>query len=63
MVILVINYLALKCMDFIVGFLMCSVDMLDKKGVICRTVVNGSIKNNTSDFRSELPIFIPRIII
>jgi hypothetical protein len=50
-------------MDFIVDFLMCSVDVLDKKGVISNVAVNGSIKNNTSAYRSALPIFIPRIII
>jgi hypothetical protein len=51
-------------MDFIVGFLMCSVDMLriDKKGVLCHMEVNGSIKNNTSAYRSALLIFFPRII-
>ena len=45
------------------GFLTCSVDMLDKKGVICPMAVNGSIQNNKSAFRSALPIFILRIII
>ena len=50
-------------MDFIVGFLMCSVDMLDKKGMTCYMAVNGSINNNTSVYRPALPIFIPRIII
>ena len=50
-------------MDFVVGFLMCSVHMLDEKGVICHMAVNGSIKNNMSAYRSALPIFIPRIII
>jgi hypothetical protein len=50
-------------MYFIVGFLMCSVDMLDKMGVIGPMAVNGSIQNNTAAYWSTLPIFIPRIII
>ena len=41
-------------MDFIVGFLMCSVDMLDKKDVICHMAVNDSIKNNTFAYRLAL---------
>ena len=45
------------------GFLTCSVDMLDKKDVICHMAVNGSFKNNTPACRSALPIFETRIII